>query len=172
MANRIGYMFPEHLATYFSSQVPYPDCVSTWAIRCETYPTSDKLLRSHTMAAWRRSRMVPLLALVITFFLLYELDFSVPQPSAPLAPAIETNRKPKSRPPLRFTPSSGFNWSTAESFFPGKPVRNIFQIPSSAEELVPYQGVAGSSWSKRTWQGHWNSLDTDTPITVEGVGRV
>ncbi|KAK7942911.1 alpha/beta-hydrolase [Apiospora aurea] len=89
---------------------------------------------SRTMAAWRPERMVPLLALVITFVLLYEFDFSVPQPPALLAPAIETYRKPKTRPPLRFTPPSGFNWSTAEPFFPAKP---LTPLPKGPRQPLP-----------------------------------
>ncbi|KAK8848341.1 glycoside hydrolase family 47 protein [Apiospora arundinis] len=47
----------------------------------------------------------------------------------PLAPAIETNVKLNSRPALRFTPSSGFNWSTAELFFPVKPLTPLPRGP-------------------------------------------
>ncbi|KAK8872285.1 glycoside hydrolase family 47 protein [Apiospora arundinis] len=47
----------------------------------------------------------------------------------PLAPATETNGKLNSRPPLRFTPSSDFNWSTAKLFFPVKPLTPLPRGP-------------------------------------------
>ncbi|KAK8104416.1 uncharacterized protein PG998_011449 [Apiospora kogelbergensis] len=77
------------------------------------------------MAVFRRSRIAPLLALVATLFLLYELDFSVPHPPVRPAPA---------RPALHFTPSTGFNWSTAELFFPVKP---LTPLPKGPRKQLP-----------------------------------
>ncbi|KAK8043455.1 glycoside hydrolase family 47 protein [Apiospora rasikravindrae] len=69
------------------------------------------------MAVIRRSRAAPLLALAVTLFLLFGLKYSVPEPPSS---SHQTATKKPPKPRLHFTPSTGFNWSAAEQWYPAE----------------------------------------------------
>ncbi|KAK8074574.1 Mannosyl-oligosaccharide 1-2-alpha-mannosidase MNS1 [Apiospora hydei] len=82
------------------------------------------------MAVIRRSRAAPLLALGVTLFLLFGLEYSVPEP--PSSHQTATHKQPKPR--LHFTPSSGFNWSAAEQWYP---VESLAPLPRGRPVQLP-----------------------------------
>ncbi|KAK8061920.1 glycoside hydrolase family 47 [Apiospora phragmitis] len=79
------------------------------------------------MAVIRRSRAAPLLALVVTLFLLFGLEYSVPGPPS------SYRSSPKLKPRLHFTPS-GFNWSAAEQYYP---VESLTPLPKGRRTQLP-----------------------------------
>ncbi|KAK8123037.1 glycosyl hydrolase family 47 [Apiospora sp. TS-2023a] len=80
------------------------------------------------MAIIRRSRAAPLLALAVTLFLLFGLEWSVPGP-----PTSYRSAQKKLKPRLHFTPSS-FNWTAAEQWFP---VESLAPLPTEAPTQLP-----------------------------------
>ncbi|KAK6859498.1 glycoside hydrolase family 47 protein [Apiospora arundinis] len=130
-----------------------------------------------SMAVIRRSRAAPLLALAVTIFLLFGLEYSVPGPPS----SYRTSQKLKPR--LHFTPSS-FNWSAAEQFYPvssltplpkGRPtqlpkVQHDFGKDKRNDAVTEARHVAVQEAFLRSWESYktfaW--LDDElTPVTAE-----
>ncbi|KAK8008209.1 glycoside hydrolase family 47 protein [Apiospora marii] len=82
------------------------------------------------MAIIRRSRAAPLLALAVTLFLLFGLEWSVPVSGPPTS--YRTAQKLK-KPRLHFTPSS-FNWSAAEQWYP---IATLASLPTGPPTQLP-----------------------------------